>query len=98
MAEPRSFVLAGFVEPDKLLVAAKRMRETAKGEVETYTPYPVHGVDEALGLKKSIIPKIVATGGLSGVIGGYSLLYWCSAIAYPINVGGRPLNSLPAFI
>ena len=61
MAEPRQFVLAGFVEPDNLLVAAKRMRETAKGEVETYTPYPVHGVDEALGLKKSIIPRIVGT-------------------------------------
>lgn len=98
MADPRQFVLAGFVEPEKLLVAAKRMRETAKGEVETYTPYPVHGVDEALGLKKSIIPKIVGTGGLCGVIGGYSLLYWCSTIAYPINIGGRPLHSAPAFI
>jgi len=94
----RNFVLGGFVEPDKMLVAAKRLRETAKGEVETYTPYPVHGVDEALGLKKSIIPRIVGTAALAGVVGGYTLLWWCSAVAYPINVGGRPLHSAPAFI
>jgi hypothetical protein len=98
MAEPRSFVLGGFSEPEKLLIAAKRMRETAKGEVETYTPYPVHGVDEALALKKSIVPKMVGTAALCGVIGGYLLLWWCSTVAYPINVGGRPLHSAPAFI
>jgi len=98
MAEPRSFVLAGFTEPEKLLVAAKRMRETAKGEVETYTPYPVHGIDEALALKKSLVPKMVGTAALCGVIGGYLLLWWCSTVAYPINIGGRPLHSAPAFI
>jgi hypothetical protein len=94
----RQFVLAGFVEPDQMLAAAKRMRETAKGEVETYTPYPVHGIDEALGLKKSIVSKMVGTAALCGVIGGYLLLWWCSTVAYPINVGGRPLHSAPAFI
>lgn len=95
---PRQYVLAGFVEPDQMLVAAKRMRETAKGEVETYTPYPVHGIDEALALPKSIIPKMVGSAALFGVVGGYLLLWWCSVIAYPINVGGRPLHSAPAFI
>ena len=99
MAEvARQFVMAGFVEPDRMLVAAKRMRETVKGEVETYTPYPVHGIDEALGLPKSVIPKMVGTGAAFGVMGGYTLLYWCSVIAYPINVAGRPLHSAPAFI
>jgi hypothetical protein len=95
---PRQFVMAGFKEPERMLVAAKRMRETVKGEVETYTPYPMHGIDEALGLPKSVIPKIVGTGALFGVLGGYTLLYWCSVIAFPINVGGRPLHSAPAFI
>ncbi len=99
MAEAaRQFVMAGFADSTKMLVAAKRMRETVKGEVETYTPYPVHSIDDALGLPKSIIPKMVGTGGLCGVLGGYTLLYWCSVIAYPINVGGRPLHSAPAFI
>src|SRR3954469_9283313 len=99
MAEiARQFVLGGFAEPDKMLVAAKRLRETAKGEVETYTPYPVHGVDEALGLKKSIIPRMVGTGALFGVVGGYTLLWWCSTVAYPINVGGRPPHSAAAVI
>ena len=55
-------------EPERMLVAAKRMRETVKGEVETYTPYPMHGIDEALGLPKSIIPKMVGTGALFGVL------------------------------
>ena len=99
MAEvARQFVMAGWKEPEKMLVAAKRMRETVKGEVEAYTLYPVHGVEEALALPKSIIPKMVGTGALFGVLGGYTLLYWCSVIAYPINVGGRPLHSAPAFI
>jgi ActD protein len=99
MAElPRQFVMAGFVEPKRMLVAARRMRETVKGEVETYTPYPVHGIDEALALPKSIVPRMVGTGALFGVLGGYSLLYWVSVFAYPLNVGGRPLHSAPAFI
>ena len=58
--KPRQFVMAGFKEPDKMLVAAKRMRETVKGEVETYTPYPMHGIDEALGLPKSSVSRSVA--------------------------------------
>lgn len=99
MAEaPRQFVLAGFVESDQMLVAAKRMRETVKGEVETYTPYPLHGVEEALALPKSIVPKMVGTAALLGVLGGYTLLWWCSVVSFPINVGGRPLHSAPAFI
>ena len=99
MAEvARQFVMAGFADSKKMLVAARRMRETVKGEVETYTPYPIHGIDEALALPKSIVPKMVGTGALFGVIGGYLLLWWVSVVAYPINVGGRPLHSAPAFI
>ncbi len=94
----RQFVCAGFVSVDKLLTAARKMRDLAKGEVEAYTPYPIHGIDEALGLKKALIPKIVAVGALMGVLGGYMLLWWVSVKAYPINVGGRPLHSAPAFI
>ncbi len=95
---PRQFVIAGFVSVEKLLSAARKLRDIAKGEVETYTPYPVHGIDEALGLKKTIVPKMVAAGALFGVIGGYMLLWWVSTVAYPLNIGGRPLHSAPAFI
>jgi hypothetical protein len=90
--------MAGFVDPQQMLVAAKQMRETASGEVEAYTPYPMHGLDEALGLPRSIVPKMVGTAALFGVLGGYLLLWWVSNVAYPINVGGRPLHSAPAFI
>jgi hypothetical protein len=94
----RQFVVAGYVSVEKLLTAARKMRDVAKGEVETYTPFPVHGVDEALGLRKTIVPKMVGLAALSGVIGGYLLLWWVSTKAYPINIGGRPLHSAPAFI
>lgn len=99
MAErPRQFVVAGFVSVEKLLVAARRMRDLAKGEVETYTPYPVHGIDEALGLKKTIVPRIVGAAALMGVLGGYLLLWWVSTKAFPLNIGGRPMHSAPAFL
>jgi hypothetical protein len=95
---PRQFVIAGFVTVEKLLVAARKLTDVAKGEVETYTPYPVHGIEEALRLKKTIVPRMVAAGALFGVVGGYMLLWWVSTKAYPLNIGGRPLHSFPAFI
>jgi hypothetical protein len=95
---PRQFVIAGFVTVEKLLVAARKLTDIAKGEVEAYTPYPVHGLEEALRLKKTVVPRMVAAGALFGVIGGYMLLWWVSTKAYPLNIGGRPLHSFPAFI
>ena len=73
---------------------------TAAGyrRVEAYTPFPVEALNEALALPRSKMPLIVLGGGITGCIGGFSLAYWASVIAYPMNIGGKPLNSWPAFI
>jgi hypothetical protein len=98
MATPSQYVLAGFADVDRMMDAARTIRQSAPGEVESYTPYPVHDLDEALGIEKSIMPTLIGASATAGVLGGYSLLWWVSTTAYPINVGGRPLHSWPAFI
>src|SRR5262249_48952419 len=63
-----------------------------------YSPYPIEGADEALGIGRSSVPFFVLVGGLLGASLGYGMMYWCNAVDYPLNVGGRPLNSVPAFV
>lgn len=90
--------VAYFKTPDEVLQAAKTA--TAKGfkNVEAYTPFPIHGMDEALGLKPSIVPWATFIGGLTGFAIATHLQVWTSAFDWPINVGGKPMVSLPAFI
>jgi hypothetical protein len=81
-----------------VLAAAKAA--TAKGfyDVESYTPFPIHGMDEALGLKPSIVPWATLVGGLTGFALAVFLQDWTSAYDFPLNVGGKPFSSWPAFI
>jgi len=62
------------------------------------TPIPIHELDEALGLRRTRLPRLVLLGGILGGSAGFSLEYWASTIAYPMNIGGRPFNSWPQFI
>ena len=66
--------------------------------IDAYTPFPIHDLPEAIGFHKTRLPIIVFIGGLVGGITGYLMQYYAAAIAYPMNIGGRPLNSWPAFI
>ncbi len=66
--------------------------------MDAYSPFPVEGLSEALGFHRTRVPLIVLIGGLIGCVGGFYLQYWGAVIDYPINVGGRPLNSWPSFI
>jgi hypothetical protein len=91
-------VMAEFDDPARLLRAVERARDEGYQAMDAYSPYPIEGLHEALGARRTILPLVVLLGGLFGGLGGYSLQYWASAIAYPLNVGGRPLNSWPAFI
>jgi hypothetical protein len=66
--------------------------------MDAYTPYPVRGLPEELGMRRSIIPKLVLIGGLAGAAAGFGMQYFTNAIDYPLNAGGRPLNSWPVFV
>lgn len=89
--------LAEFDGSETLIATAKRARAEGYTVMEAYTPLPLHEVSEVLGYKNRL-PLLVLIGGIVGAIGGFSLQYWTSVVDYPINVGGRPFNSWPAFI
>jgi hypothetical protein len=91
-------MMAEFDEPGALLAAVARARESGYTDLNAYTPFPVHGLAEALGFTKSRLPWVVLCGGIIGCLGGFFLQYYASVIAYPMNIGGRPYNSWPAFI
>jgi hypothetical protein len=91
-------LMAEFDSPERLLAAAKRSREAGYRELDAYTPFPIEAVAEALGHHHSYLPLIVLLGGILGGLAGFGLQYWTSVLDYPLNVGGRPFNSWPAFI
>jgi hypothetical protein len=91
-------VVAEFPTPHELIHAVEKTREAGYRRIEAYTPFPVEGLSEALALKRNNVPLITLIGGLTGGLGGFFFQYWVSVIAYPVNIGGRPLNSWPAFI
>jgi ActD protein len=91
-------LLAEFDSPEELVRACDAAYQAGYRKMDAYTPYPIEEVSEALGHHHSWLPAIVLGGGITGCLGGSSLAYWCSVIAYPMNIGGKPLNSWPAFI
>jgi hypothetical protein len=91
-------LLAEFETPEALVAAARRATQEGYRRMEAYSPFPVEGLADALGFYKTRMPLVVLVGGIVGCIAGYSLSYYCAAIAYPLNIGGRPLNSWPAFV
>lgn len=91
-------LMAEFVDPDGLIRAIRESRRAGYRKLEVYTPYPIEEVAEALELPRSKMPLLVLAGGLLGLTGGYGLQYWINLWAYPMNIGGRPMHSWPAFI
>jgi hypothetical protein len=91
-------ILGFFSSPEALLAAARGVKEAGFKEFEVFSPFPIHGMDEAQGLERSNVPFITLAGGLTGACCGFLLQFITSVIAWPINVGGKPFNSWPAFI
>ncbi|HET9241292.1 MAG TPA: DUF3341 domain-containing protein [Oligoflexus sp.] len=91
-------IMMAFDGADQAREAAQKLHQEGFRALDAFTPYPVEDMPEALGLKKSWLPKAIFCGGLLGGLSGYALQYWASAYAYPLVIGGRPLNSIPVFI
>jgi hypothetical protein len=91
-------LLAEFDAPEDLVAAAERAYADGYRRLDAYSPFPVHGLAEAIGFHTNRVPLLVLIGGLVGAGAGFFSQYWAAVIDYPINVGGRPLNSWPAFI
>lgn len=91
-------LMAEFDEPTSVVAAARRAHEEGYRRMDAYTPFPIEELTEAIGIRHTRLPLIVLIGGIAGCLGGFLLCYWVSTIAYPLNIGGRPLNSWPSFI
>src|SRR6185369_13794047 len=91
-------LMAEFEDPTSLVTATERAHHEGYRHMDAYSPFPIEELHDALGSRHTRLPLIVLIGGLLGGIGGYALQYWVSAIAYPVNVGGRPFHSWPAFV
>jgi hypothetical protein len=90
--------MAEFDTADEVVAAAHQANAAGYRVMDAFTPHPIHGLAEAIGFKKTKLPLVVLIGGLCGCIGGFGMQYWMAAVNYPLNIGGRPLNSWPAFI
>jgi hypothetical protein len=91
-------LVAEFASPDELLVAAQKVYDEGYKNIDAFAPFPVEGLAEAIGFKKTRLPLIILCGGLTGTCTAFGFQYWASAIYYPYNIGGRPFFSWPAFI
>lgn len=91
-------LLAEFDTPGELIDAARKVREAGYTEFDCYSPFPVHGIDEAIGIKRTILPALVFGGGFTGLILGLLLQWWTNSYDWPWLISGKPVWSLPANI
>ena len=91
-------LLAEFDSATAIVNAARTTRLAGYTKIDTFTPFPIHELDAALKLPRTKLPWLVLGGGIAGMATGFALQYWASVIEYPLNIGGRPLASWPAFI
>ena len=99
MSRPHLYgLMAEFSDPNEVVAAARRVHEAGYRNVDAFSPYPMEALTEALELPHSRLPLLVLLGGVAGLVAGYGLEYWVSVIEYPLNIGGKPLHSWPAFI
>jgi hypothetical protein len=91
-------VIAEFPDPQALIDAAAATRQHGYTEIDAFSPFPIHGLAEAIGFRKSRLSLIVLAMGLIGGVGGFFMCWYANVISYPLNIGGRPLNSWPAWI
>ncbi|MCB0279450.1 MAG: DUF3341 domain-containing protein [Calditrichaeota bacterium] len=96
--ETKDLILGYFEDPHDLLDAGNTANNMGYMGLDAYSPYPIHGIEKALGIKKSWVPAVAKTFLTIGVVCGFSFQYWVSKFGWALNVGGKPFNSWPAFV
>lgn len=86
-------LIARFESPAALMHAAEAVRDAGYVDWDVITPFPIHGMDAAMGLKRSRVPRFTLAGGISGFTGGMLMIWWMNAFDYPLVVGGKPMFS-----
>ena len=98
MTEPLYGLMAEFDNPTELMKAARATYAAGYRNIDAYTPYPIEELADVIGFEKTRVPLVCLLGGILGGLSGYLLQYWINNISYPLNIGGRPFHSWPAFI
>ncbi len=91
-------IMVEFGSATDLVDAARKVRDAGFTRTDAFSPFPLHEIDEALGIKRSILPYLIFAGGITGLLSGIGLEYFVHVIDWPIIVGGRPAFSLPSFV
>ena len=91
-------MLAEFETPEDLLQAARRATEVGYRRMDAYTPFPIHGLSDAMGFRPTKLPLLVLAGGLIGCASALGMMWFSATIHYPINVAGKPFASWPMFV
>ena len=91
-------VVGIWMDDHELVKAAAKVRDAGYKKFDAITPFPVHGLEEAIGIQRSVLPWVTFFAGLVGLAAAVALEYWTSAVDWPLNVGGKPFFSGPAFV
>jgi len=98
LKQPVYGVMAEFETPEQILQAALRTHAAGYRRIDAYSPMPVEGLAEAVGFEWTSLPMVVFTGGLLGGCTGFFMCWYANVISFPLNIGGKPYNSWPAWI
>jgi hypothetical protein len=93
MSQPINGLIARFDTPAAVMQAAERVRDAGYTRWDVITPFPIHGMDAAMGIKRSLVPRFTLLGGIAGFASGMLMVWWMGAVDYPLVVGGKPLFS-----